>query len=60
MDFPSMRELYAMQAIEPAEERMRVFLYMRVVLLENAEQKLVFRVSNSFDDETVVAREVEK
>jgi len=60
MDFPSMRELHPMQAIEPAEERMRVFLYMRVVLLENAEQKLVFRVSNGFDDETVVAREVEK
>jgi len=60
MDFTSMRELHPMQAIKPAEERMRVLLHMRVVLLQDAEQKLVLRMSNGFDDETVVARKVEK
>ena len=55
-----MRELHPMQAIKPAEERMRVLLHMRVVPLQDAEQKLVLRMSNGFDDESVVARKVEK
>ena len=60
MDLASSRQLNTMQAIEPAEERVRILLDVIKVLRKNAQQELVFRVSNRLDDEAVVARKVEE
>src|SRR5262245_55014850 len=49
-----------MKAIKSREERMRVALDVCMVLFEYAKQKLMLRVVDSFDNETIVARKVKK
>lgn len=54
------RQLDAVQAIEARQERVRVLLHVLVVVLQDLAQELVLRVADRFDDEAVVAREVEE
>ena len=60
VDLAPVRELHAVQAVEAREQRVRVRLHVLVVLLEDPPQELVLRVVDRFDDEAVVAREVEE
>jgi hypothetical protein len=60
VDLAAARELDAVKAVEAREEGVRVLLDVLVILLENAAQELVLRVSNRLDDEPVVARKVEE
>ena len=60
MDLASSRQLNTMQTIESTEERVRILLDVIKVLRKNAQQELVFRMSNRLDDEAVVTRKVEK
>lgn len=60
MNLPPSWQLDPMQAIEPGQQGMRIFLDELMVLLEDRAQKFVLRMPNRFDDETIVAREVEE
>jgi hypothetical protein len=54
------RQLDTMKAIETGQQGVRVGLDMLMVVLEDGAKKFVLRVRDRFDDEPVVAREVEE
>jgi len=60
MDLASSGQLNTMQTIESTEECVRILLDVIKVLRKNAQQELVFRVSDRLDDEAVVTRKVEE
>ena len=60
MDLPSPGQLHAVQPIEARQQCVRVVLHVRVVVLQDGEEEFVLRVPDSFDDEAVVAGEVEE
>jgi len=49
-----------METVEPREERVRVGGDVSVVLGEDLPEELVLSVTDGFDDEPVVPREVEE
>ena len=60
VNLASSREFDAVQAVEPAQEGMWVRLDVFVILVKDGEKELVLCRSDSFDNESVVARKVEE
>ena len=60
MDLSAVRKFDTMKAIEPRDERMGVTFDVRMIFLEDRQEEFGFGVANGFDDESIVAREVEE
>jgi hypothetical protein len=59
MDLPPLGQLHVVQLIEVQQQCVRLVLHMCVVVIQDEEEAFVLRVSDGFDDEAVIAGEVE-
>ena len=59
IDLPPPGQLHAVQSIEVRQQCVRVVLHVHVVVFQDGEEEFVPRVLDGFDDEAVIAGEVE-
>jgi hypothetical protein len=60
VDLAAAWELYSVKAVESRKQRVRVVFHVVVVVFENREQELVFRVVDGFNDEAIVSGKVKE
>jgi hypothetical protein len=60
MDLSASGQFDTMQTIESREECMGISLDMFMIIFEDRSEEFVFGMSDGFDDESVVSREVEE
>jgi len=60
MDLLPLGQLHAVQPIETRQRCVWIVPHMRVVVFQDGEKEFVLRVPDGFDDEAVVAGEVEE
>lgn len=60
VDLVTAGKFNSVQAIKSREKRVRVALDMCVIVFEDREEELVFRVADGLDDETIVSGKVKE
>ena len=60
MDLSASRQFDTMQTVETREEGMGISLDVFMVIFQDRSEEFVFGMSDGFDDEPIVSREVEE